>query len=270
MPASIFGLETSPNHFAVTSLGDGRTQVIGSRFPAKCCIVFVHGFNGKALDTWKGFDTLALQNAALEETDLIFFGYDGLRSNALASASFLFDLVDDALGAGRLLKPVKTVPPAYGKCVIAAHSLGAVVTRWVLLRAYHEKRLWLDKISYLLFAPAHCGGVVVDSVSELLDANVLTKLLGNAAKASLPLLNELAPDSTILKTLQEQTRAAIDAGCSALRAKRVVIAEYEQVVSNLPFPGDRYPTAIRDASHTTVCKPEQYRDVINFVVELLE
>jgi pimeloyl-ACP methyl ester carboxylesterase len=262
-------LETSPNHFSVTSLGDGRTQFIGCRLPAKSCVVFVHGFNGDALETWKGFDTIALQRDELKETDLIFFGYDGLRSNALASASFLFDLVDDLLGAGRILRPVKTVAPAYEKCVLAAHSLGAVVTRWVLLRAYHEKRSWLDKVRYLLFAPAHCGGVVVESVSALLGANVITKVLGNAAKATLPLLNELAPGSVILKTLEEQTRAAMDAGCSALRAKRVVIAEYEEVVSNLPFPGDPFPTAIRDARHTTVCKPDKYSHVIDFVVELL-
>jgi pimeloyl-ACP methyl ester carboxylesterase len=266
---SVLGLETSPNHFSVTSLSDGRTQFIGSRLPAKSCVLFVHGFNGDALETWKGFDTIALQRKELKETDLIFFGYDGVRSNALASASFLFDLVDDLLGAGRVVQRVKMVAPAYERCVIAAHSLGAVVTRWVLLRAYHEKRSWLDRVRYLLFAPAHCGGIVVDSVSELLRANVVTKAISNAAKIKYPLLNELAPGSVILKTLEEQTRAAIDAGCSALRAKRVVIAEYEEVVSNLPFPGDPFPTAIRDASHTTVCKPDKYSDVINFVVELL-
>jgi len=266
---SVLGLETSPNHFSVTSLGDGRTRFIGSRLPAKSCVLFVHGFHGKALETWKGFDTIALQRNELKETDLIFFGYDGLQSNALASASFLFDLVDDVLGPGRALQRVKTVAPAYEKCVIAAHSLGAVVTRWVLLRAYHEKRPWLDKVRYLLFAPAHCGAVVVDSVSELLGANVISKLIGGAAKATLPLLNELAPGSVILKTLEEQTRVAMAAGCGALRAKRVVIAEYEEVVSNLPFPGDPFPTAIHDAHHTTVCKPDEYSDVIEFVVELL-
>jgi hypothetical protein len=229
----------------------------------------VHGFNGDALDTWKGFDTIALHRKELKETDLVFFGYDGLRSNALASASFLFDLLDDLMGGGSLLRRVKAAAPAYEKCVIAAHSLGAVVTRWALLRAHHQKAPWLDKVRYLLFAPAHCGGIVVDSLSELLGATAITKFIGSAAKAKLPLLNELAPGSVILKALEEQTRAAIAAGCEAVRAKRVVIAEYEEVVSNLPFAGDPFPTAVRDARHTTVCKPEQFRDVIGYVVELL-
>jgi len=266
---SFLGLDASPNHYSVTSLSDGRTQFIGCRLPAKSCILFVHGFNGDALDTWKGFDTIALQRQELKETDLVFFGYDGLRSNALASASFLFDLIDDLMGGGSVLRRVKPVAPKYETFVIAAHSLGAVVTRWVLLRAYNQKCPWLDKVRYLLFAPAHSGGIVVDSVSELLGGTAITKFLGNAVKAKLPLLNELEPGSVILKALEEQTRAAIAAGCEALRAKRVVIAEYEEVVSNLPFPGDPFPTAIRNARHTTVCKPDNFRDVIGYVVELL-
>ncbi len=266
---SPLGLNASPNHYSVTSLSDGRTQFIGSRSPAKTCVLFVHGFSGDALGTWKGFDTIALQRNELKETDLVFFGYDGLRSNALASASFLFDLIHDLMTAGTALRRVKPAAAPYERCVIAAHSLGAVVTRWVLLRAYQEKRPWLDKVRYLLFAPAHCGGIVVDSVSELLGNNPITKLLGSAAKVKLPLLNELATESVVLKALAEQTRAAIAAGCDALRAKRVVIAEYEEVVSNLPFPGDPFPTAIRNAKHTTVCKPDDFRDIIAYVVELL-
>jgi pimeloyl-ACP methyl ester carboxylesterase len=266
---STLGLNASPNHYSVTSIGDGRTQFIGCRLPAKSCVLFVHGFNGDALSTWKGFDTIALQHRDFRETDLVFFGYDGLRSNALASASFLYDLIDDLMGNRSLVPSVKRAAPAYDRCVIAAHSLGAVVTRWALLRAFHQKCPWLDKVRYLLFAPAHCGGVAVDSVSELLGATAITKIFAGAVKAKLPLLNELAPNSMILKALEEQTRAAINAGCDALRAKRVVIAEYEEVVSNIPFVGDPFPTAIRNAWHTTVCKPDEFRDVVGYVAELL-
>ena len=266
---SVLGLDASPNHYSVTSLGDGRTQFIGCRLVADSCVLFVHGFNGDALETWKGFDTIALQRQELKHTDLVFFGYDGLRSNALASASFLFELLDDLMRGGSLLRRVKAETPAYERCVIASHSLGAVVTRWVLLRAYTQKCSWLEKVRHLLFAPAHSGGIVVDSVSELLGATAITKFLGNAAKAKLPLLNELAPGSVILKALEEQTRAAIASGCDALRAKRVVIAEYEEVVSNLPFAGDPFPTAIRNARHTTVCKPDEFRGVVDYVLELL-
>lgn len=266
---SIFGLDASPNHFPAASLGDGRTWIICSRNAAKACVVFVHGFNGDALKTWDGFGTDALQDPALKETDLIFFGYDGVRSNALASASFLFDLVDDVMTAGAILRSVKPAAPAYERCVIAAHSLGAVVSRWALLRAFHEKRPWLAKTRYVLFAPAHAGGIIVNSVSELLGVSAITKLLGDAAKVEFPLLVELAPESPILRVLEEQTRAAIKAGCESLRARRVVIAEFENVVSNLPFADDPYPTAVRNAKHTTVCKPAEFHELIGYVTELL-
>ena len=68
------------------------------------------------------------------------------------------------------------------------------MSRWALLRAYRQKCPWLDKVHFLLFAPAHSGGIVVDNISELLGANKITKVISDAAKATFPLLNELAPD----------------------------------------------------------------------------
>jgi hypothetical protein len=158
----------------------------------------------------------------------------------------------------------------YSRCVVVAHSLGAVVSRWALLRAYSSQRAWLGNIRYLLFAPAHRGGIIVSSLSELLRGNIIAKALSDAAKVGIPLLNELAADSAMLKVLEEQTKAAVSGGCQALLPNRVVIAEYEDVVSNLPFPGDPYPTAVRDARHTSVCKPDKFLASIDFVTELLK
>ena len=266
---SIFSLNASPNHRLISALKDGRSHMIPSKKPPRHCIVFVHGFNGSALDTWEGFNSKALDDPALAETDLVFFGYDGLKSNALAAASFFFDLLDSLLGKGGTISSVRPNPPTYESCVLAAHSLGALVTRWALLRAYQQNQDWLPNIRFLLFAPAHSGGIIVDSITDLLGSNPFTELLGNAAKAGMPLLQELRPGSPLLKALEDQTRVAIGAGCNALRARRVIIAEYEQVVSNLPFPGDPYPTAIRDATHTSVCKLAKFPELLNYVKELL-
>lgn len=247
---------------STVALSDGRTKIIASRSPATKCVVFVHGFDGDALATWAGFGAPgALNEKEFASTDLIFFGYDGLQSNALAASSFLFDLLDGLMSGS--VRPSSS----YTRCVIVAHSLGAVVSRWALLRAYDSGCDWIDKTRYLLFAPAHSGGVIVDGVLELLDGNAIMKALGAAAKIGMPLLRELASDSAMLKTLERKTRAA--KGCNAVRPNRVVIAEYEDIVSNLPFPGDPYPTAMRDAHHTTVCKPAKYFDAVGFVTELL-
>lgn len=267
---SILGLDVSPHHFPVASLRDGRTKIIASRSDATKCVLFVHGFAGDALETWSGFDSRALKDSGFEKTDLIFFGYDGFRSNALASSGFLFELMDELLTSPKaMLGFVRENPVPYSRCVVVAHSLGAVVSRWALLRGYDSHREWLESVRYLLFAPAHRGGIIVDSLSELLSGNAIAKALGDVAKIGVPLLNELATDSAMLKTLERRTRAAVSKGCKALLPNRVVIAEYEDVVSNLPFPGDPYPTAIRDARHTSVCKPTKFIASIDFVTELL-
>lgn len=267
---SILGLELSPNHFPCVSLSDGRTRFIASRHQPDRCIVFVHGFNGDSMETWEGFDSIALQSHDLKNVDLIFFGYDGVRSNALASASFLFELLDDVFIAGTLLHSVRPTLPGYEICVLTAHSLGAVVGRWALLQAHRERRTWLDKVRVLLFAPAHCGGVIVQNLSELVGQSTIGKLIGDAAKTTLPLLEELSPESAVLRSLEQRTRAAVSNGCAALRARRVVVAEYENIVSNLPFADDPFPTAIRNATHTSVCKPSKFLRSLDYVAELLK
>lgn len=266
---SIFGLKDSPNHRLVATLSDGRSRIITCRTAPKHCIVFVHGFSGSAMDTWKGFDRDALADPALAEADLIFFGYDGVQSNAMAAASFLFELLDSVMTSGELIQNVRQTPPQYERCVIAAHSLGALVTRWALVRAYSEKSPWLDLTRYLLFAPAHTGGIIVDSITDLIGGNPISEFIGNAAKVQIPLLQELKPGSPVLRALEDQARAAMSAGCQRLRAHRVLIAEYEQVVSNLPFPGDPFPTAIRGATHTSVCKLSEYPSLLRYVKEVL-
>ena len=63
-----------------------------------------------------------------------------------------------------------------------------------------------------------------------------------------------ARDSPILRLLQRRTRAAVTQGATALKAARVVVAEHEIIISNLPFAADPYPVALRDTTHVSVCK----------------
>ena len=262
-------LDASPYHHSIAALGDGRTKILASYETPNACILFVHGFNGDALETWEGFDTVALRDSRLKHADLVFFGYDGVRSNVLASASFLYDLIDDLLTKGTSVADLRNEVVKYQRCVVVAHSLGAVVSRWAILRGYTEHRPWMERVRYLLFAPAHCGEIIVGNLMEVLATTKITKALVGVAHSTVPLLKELGPESRVLRTLEHRTRAAISAGCETLRANRVVVAEYEDVVSNVPFAEDPFPTAVRDAHHTSVCKPTMFRNVVDFVTELL-
>src|SRR5713226_7104842 len=57
----------------------------------------------------------------------------------------------------------------YGSVVVVAHSLGAVVARQALLDLDEDRNpKWLNKISLVLFAPAHMGADVVPLGTEFL------------------------------------------------------------------------------------------------------
>ena len=94
-------------------------------------------------------------------------------------------------------------------------------------------------------------------------------LFVEAAKAKVPLVRELEPTSRILSELAERV-ARLQQGTTLLRASRVVVAEHEIVVSNLPFPGDPCPDALRATDHVSVCKPKLGHDrAVRFLEELL-
>ena len=204
---------------------------------------------------------MPVQKSAFESVDFYFFGYDGLLSNAHAAASFLFNLLDD-LGndPGAILKS-----PAQGKfaenrkqgyrtIILVSHSLGAVVTRWALLRAVEEKSKWLDCIRTLYFAPAHRGSNLSHLWIEKVERFPWLKVFAAGMDAKLPLILELNPESALLRDLEKRTNDLLP-NYPQLRATCVVIAEWEIVVNNWIFAGDPFPWALRGTDHSTVCKP---------------
>jgi hypothetical protein len=85
-----------------------------------------------------------------------------------------------------------------------------------------------------------------------------------------PLVEELRPDSDILKNLQERTKIAVAAGSSTLRPVKVAIAEFENVVNNLPFQGDPPPVVFAGTNHVSVCKPKAgFQRPVDVVAECL-
>ena len=60
--------------------------------PTRTIVVFVHGFGGNAVGTWKEFDE---RLPARVEHDLLFFGCDGLFRHATESAIDLFQVLDN-------------------------------------------------------------------------------------------------------------------------------------------------------------------------------
>lgn len=265
---STLGLALWQHHRGLADVpGHRRSKVIPAIQPPRHAVVFVHGFTGDALQTWRNFDQLLPQAGQFGKADLFFFGYDGFKSNTLAAASFLFGLLDE-LGKNpeRLLAPVVLQQDqgkrakGYDRIVVAAHSLGAVVTRWALVQAHERQCGWCSKLRFILFAPAHSGSELHQLASQALGAFSWAKALLAGATAGFPLIRELRPDSPVIRTLEERTCRALEAGAKYLAPSHVVIAEREIVVSNVPFGQDPPPLALPDTDHENVCKPTSLSD----------
>src|SRR5260370_16772791 len=138
-------------------------------------ILFIHGFNGEAVSTWTEFERFLLREPKCQDRDIVFFGYDGLKTYAEVSAQefgkFLDRLCADPHSIFRASFPNSVRRDkgfAYGDVLVVAHSLGAVISRRALLNAFDTKKNWLSKIRLVLFAPAHNGTRAVGWISSVL------------------------------------------------------------------------------------------------------
>ncbi|MDB6027362.1 MAG: hypothetical protein JWM68_3585 [Verrucomicrobiales bacterium] len=240
-------------------------QVLFAAKPSGKAILFIHGFTGDAIKTWSDFHLLLPECSKCEGRDLFFYGYDGLRAEMNASASIFRGFLDGLFG-NTLSFLRDNLPPSaqrptefeYSELVIVAHSLGAVITRRALLDATKKNSPWVVKTKLVLYAPAHKGARVAELALETASSFTFLKLFGAGARFASPLIDQLKPNSTALTQLLAETLSACQGGANPhLVARKVVIAEYEQIVENETFGGDPPPDPIPDTTHTTVCKPRK-------------
>lgn len=244
--------------------------------PATHLVIFVHGFGGSPAKTWPAFPALIAEKAPPPHFDYLFYGYDGVtlqaNSSAQAFATMLYDFLADpaAIINQTIATSWQRAPFAYQRIVIAAHSLGAVVTRGALLHAYRRRQEgvvvpWLDSVRLALFAPAHHGAYAAKIAYAALTGESwsLLKLGTLFATSSLPLLDDLQPQSTIIQELHKRTQTVIDefkaqgkAVPSFIRAEAVLWALRDKVVVNNPFFEDA-PEESLDTGHLGVCKPDR-------------
>jgi hypothetical protein len=239
------------------------SQVFLSREPEGKLLVFVHGYTGKAVKTWEEFDSLIPQDDFFKGYDVLFYGYPGFRSNVIAGAALLCEMLEAIYGNPEMLIQNPRIANSrpklarYDQIGLVGHSLGSLLIRWALVIASKEKGMGWKKADprFVLFAPAHSGNLLETALEELRSSWAFGSMAGAVLGISSPFLNELAPGSAVLLGLQEAVKQE---GNSSLNffAHKVVIAELDQVVSNLPFPGDPMPIAIRGKGHIDVCKPK--------------
>lgn len=220
-------------------------------------VVFIHGFNGKSLGTWDDFPKHIHEETAFEHSDVLFYGYKSLRSQATVSAGFFREMLGEAADpATSGLFPERTgLAGGYQRIVIVAHSLGAIVTRYALLDALQAGDAWAQRVRMVLFAPAHLGATIGKVATECLSGPF--KLLPFLAHTRYPVLQDLMPNSQCLTQLLTRSQHVLQTGPTpAVQAHTVIWAQYESVVTAGQFCNDPPAKPIADRDHTSICKPK--------------
>ena len=251
-----------------------NTCVWWAHNPKGKALVFVHGFAGQALATWSGFPSRLCGAPECEGWDIFFFGYDGRHTEAASSATLLGRLLDAMTSSptnvfnesGVSLKTSRAHPRTYGRIVLVAHSLGAVVSRRAMLDGYARKPLaeWARNVELFLFAPAHLGAHIALLVREIFGPLAGGLVAIAQALKKYRFLRDL--DATLGKagslerfhTLLHDTYKDTSPNAANLSAIGLVWKLNDTIVTNDRLPPDPAidpKNVLADCTHSTVCKP---------------
>jgi pimeloyl-ACP methyl ester carboxylesterase len=244
-------------------------------------VVFVHGFNGSARDTWTDFLSLVDEPGAGEwwaASDLYFFDYQWasvfsqLINNTLGLYKFIratFPNPTDLLGKEN---PFRDRSFQYRELMLVGHSEGGLLLRKAILEAaQREQNLqsFLDSNKSGESEPPLAMGLLMAHMrlfAPALGGEMLTGLFGIVA--SLPIISNflvssaakrgMSPSSAAVTEARKQTdRYADKLPYDCFRA-HIIWAENDLVISAEKYEKDKqclnFP---KGTSHTSVCKPTQ-------------
>ncbi|MBK8608894.1 MAG: hypothetical protein IPL84_02795 [Chitinophagaceae bacterium] len=247
-------MTTYDNHQMVfLNEGKNTTAYFALKKP-KGLIIFVHGLGGHATTTWKDFPIIVKNFTEFNDYDVIFYGYSSLDSGASSNALLFYNsLKKFVIPPVEFLGIQREVLSSYEKIIIAAHSLGAVVTRRALLFANSEKAEWLSLCKMFLLAPAHKGSSLQGMVYEILP--YILKVATTIYKYRHPVINDLEFDSVTLKSLKKESEKLLRKKKGDFTISAAVLWSLnDKVVLNEPFCMDVTPELEMEKDHMGVCK----------------
>jgi triacylglycerol esterase/lipase EstA (alpha/beta hydrolase family) len=247
------------NHTVPVDVSFGKnSQAFFAYDQPKACVIFVHGFNGTAIGTWNDFPDFLTTDSSFKEIDFVFYGYGSLDAsasfNAVAFKEFLIGMT--APKNNGILPQSQELPERnYEKMYLVAHSLGALIVRRAILSLCNNNNPWIDKISLVLFAPAHTGARIQKLAKEVLSG--LTSLLPSFMGYQYPVYQDLEPNSLFINKLIEDTNALLQQNKGKCNiAKKIVWGEKDRVVTQINFCSDPDAELVYHKGHINICKPD--------------
>ena len=250
------------------------SEVRWARATPTTCVMFVHGFNGRAVATWGEFVDIAINDARYSRCDLVFAGYSSRNRTADFSAGVLYSLVEafaldpkgvaDRTGGASTRKAFH-----YDRIILVGHSLGGALVREVAMVGKRLRKPWAEKVRLVLFAPAHQGANIIELVQMGFGFLSWFKPAKAALVSMFPVLRDLEPGSAFLKKL---LKTAQDIGAHpTANAKLVVHASDDRVVLHDRFHEDPPLKPYPNSNHSRCCKPSRpsFEDPVNDVAAAL-
>ena len=171
-------------------------------------IVFVHGLNGNAYNTWLDKETEVhwpskLLGTDIPESRMLSFGYDGKLVNILAcgpaSSNRLSNHAESLVG--KLVRERERSDTVTRKIIFVAHSLGGLVTEQALTHSKNSAEKHLNQIErcttgIVFLGVPHCG-------SDLEAwATVGRRMVSILTRTNKDIVNILNPDSEMLHMVE--------------------------------------------------------------------
>jgi pimeloyl-ACP methyl ester carboxylesterase len=261
----------------------GSKAFLSTNKLADTALVFVHGFTGDPIRTWKDFPGIADIKAHLlhwTTSDLYFFNYQDATKSIDDSSDDLerflnkvypspVDVVEDS--CNRVKKQPQGTPIRYSRLILVGHSEGGVVIRACI--AELGKRLYAHSASspilgarVVLFAPALFGFLPTNWLGLLCQIFPLKQLIDLATTWSIP-----AAEMRDVRTLDQVREINEKLWCDFPEHEafiaHVVFGENEAVVRRQRYLQDHKYPAVKGKDHGSVCKPNsEYQEPLPFVM----
>ncbi len=124
-------------------------------------VIFVHGFTGGAVDTWKGFDALLAHDGKLGNYDFYFWGYPSELKLRYAITKYFWENDPNIETIGKGLRTLlNTYARDYKRIILVGHSMGGLVIQaFILEEIANNARDYLDRITEIILYATPSGGL---------------------------------------------------------------------------------------------------------------